>query len=129
MRVSLAELFDRITIVTLKLQRLTNTEHMVREKTSIIEAIEEYKNEGYNINPEWFDELYNINASIWNLEADLRNGKEGLMSLEEVGRRAIAIRNWNKKRIEVKNKISEETETGFQEIKVDHCSEKDEVNG
>jgi len=57
------------------------------------------------------------------LESDIRGGKENLLGLEEVGRRAIMIRDLNKKRVALRNKIIEETGIGFKDVKVNHASE------
>jgi len=86
-------------------------------------AAEEFEKKGVQIKKEWLQELYEINKNQWDLEADLRNGNEEKLGLEEIGRRAIAIRNSNNKRVALKNKIAEETGIGFKDIKVDHISE------
>ena len=65
--------------------------------------------------------LYDINGQIWDLEADIRNGKEGLLGLEEVGRRALKIRDLNAERIRLKNEIAKE-HGGFVEYKHNHAS-------
>lgn len=62
------------------------------------------------------------NIEIWNLEHEIRNGAEDKFGLEEIGRRAIKIRDLNRKRIEYKNLINEELKTGFRETKVNHVS-------
>ena len=67
-------------------------------------------------------ELYEINGEIWKLESDIRKGKEEELGLEEVGRRALAIRNWNNKRIGVQNNLINKF-GGFRNIKKDHLSE------
>jgi hypothetical protein len=59
---------------------------------------------------------------IWSLESDLRKGKEGKMTLREVGKRAIAIRNLNNKRVAEQNRLVE-IFGGFKNIKKDHASE------
>jgi hypothetical protein len=41
--------------------------------------------------------------------------------LDKIGQRALAIRDWNKKRIEIKNKIAMEQGL-FVEVKVAHAS-------
>ena len=46
-----------------------------------------------------------MNGKIWDLESDIRKGKEGELGLEEVGRRAIAVRELNKIRVGYKNDI------------------------
>lgn len=68
------------------------------------------------------DNLYEFNGKIWDLESDIRKGKEGELGLEEVGRRALAIRDLNGFRILNKNKIS----SIFKEMgekKYNHASE------
>jgi len=67
--------------------------------------------------------LYAINGQIWDLESDIRAGKEGTLGLEEVGRRAILIREKNKQRIEVKNEINIKFNSGFIEKKANHASQ------
>jgi hypothetical protein len=67
--------------------------------------------------------LYTINGRIWNLESDIRQGKEGLLGLEEVGRRALAIRDFNGERIRLKNRITDLIGEKYKEIKIDHASE------
>lgn len=68
------------------------------------------------------DDLHNIHRDIWSLEYDIRMGKEGVLGLEEVGRRAIAIRELNAKRIAIKNRIDAEYGT-MKEVKFEHASE------
>jgi len=60
------------------------------------------------------------NLSIWDLEHSVRNAAEGSISLAEVGRRSIMIRNTNKVRIEAKNML----DSGIHvEEKMKHLSE------
>ena len=70
--------------------------------------------------------LCDANYSIWELESDIRTlGPEATnkLGLEEIGRRALKIRDYNKKRIEAKNIINDLTKTGFVDKKVDHRSQ------
>jgi hypothetical protein len=71
----------------------------------------------------YIDQLYEINGSIWHLESDIRLGKEGKLGLEEVGRRAIKIRNFNGMRVSTKNTINQLYNQGFFEQKSDHASQ------
>lgn len=123
MRVSLADLIDRYAIVKLKIQNHGEEETLLKELNAVDEAIKEYANERIILKKEWFEDLYIINLSIWNLESDIRKGKEKELGLEEVGRRAITIRNLNKKRVALKNEIIEATHIGFKDIKINHASE------
>jgi hypothetical protein len=67
-------------------------------------------------------EILTIHTEIWDLESAVRQGKLD-NDLMEVGRRAIKIRDWNKKRITLKNAINATTGEGFQDIKKYHGSE------
>jgi hypothetical protein len=70
----------------------------------------------------FFDLLYKINAMIWDLESDLRQGKiDGV--LVEVGRRAISIREHNNLRVQVKNIVNQLLDQEIIEIKKNHISE------
>ena len=118
----LAEVLDRLSILKLKVERI-NEPHLRKELEVFSKAIQEFKNRGTIIKDSWLNELYMINAKIWDLEYDIRKGKEGELGLEEVGKRAILIRNLNRERVALKNKIIEETGIGFKDIKINHVSE------
>jgi len=122
MEMPLPEILDRLSILKLKIERIGEP-HLKIELEEYEKAIEEFKARGIIIKDEWVEELYRINSRIWDLESDIRKGKEKELGLEEVGRRAIAIRENNKKRVAVKNKIVEETGSGFKDIKMNHASE------
>ena len=121
MKYPLPELLDRASIEKLKEERIPNY------KSS-------FKNDALNYVVNLvdrtdlsklfflFDDLYEWNGKIWDLESDIRKGKEGELGLEEVGRRAIQIREFNNERIKVKNQIAEEF-GGYKEVKHNHASE------
>lgn len=69
------------------------------------------------------DQLYVIHSKIWELESLLKSGRESELSLEEIGRRAITIRDHNNKRITLKNSMAEKLGCAVREIKKDHLSE------
>lgn len=64
------------------------------------------------------------NIEIWLLEHEMRKIAEGSgnMTLEEVGKRAIKIRDLNRKRIEYKNIINDLVGNMFRETKINHLS-------
>jgi len=68
-------------------------------------------------------ELYNIHSCIWDLESALKLGKEASLPLEEIGRRAIMIRDYNNKRISLKNSMAEKLGCKVREVKKNHASE------
>ncbi|MBS3150041.1 hypothetical protein J4455_05135 [Candidatus Woesearchaeota archaeon] len=120
-KVPLSDIIDRLSILKLKIERLGD-ESLKKEYDSYTFALNEYQKSGVEIKPNWFSDLYSVNKGIWDLEFDIRSGKEGKLGLEEVGRRAIAIRELNKQRVNIKNHIAETTGLGFKDIKVDHAS-------
>ena len=68
-------------------------------------------------------ELEQAHLSIWEMESLLKSGLEEKLPLEEIGRRAIKIRNLNKERIVIKNQLSEKMGCPVVEYKKDHLSE------
>ena len=67
--------------------------------------------------------ITDIHNAIWDLEWQLKSGVEQMLSLTEIGRRAIAIRNFNNKRITYKNSIAHILRHPVTEIKQDHLSD------
>lgn len=115
-KMTIGEIADRYTICKLKSER---TDIDCREELSLLKCeIDQYK----DINT-YIEKLYTTNGSIWLLESDIRKGKEDLLGLEEVGRRAIQIRNLNAIRVQTKNDINLKYKEGFIEIKADHASQ------
>lgn len=111
------ELVDRYAIAKLKFDKTFANQN----------ELEFYQQQlsNYNVNTisDEIDKLYNIHAEIWNLEFELKTGLESHLSLEEIGRRAIKIRDWNNKRITLKNHMASVLNCAVREIKKDHLSE------
>ena len=111
------ELIDRLAIAEIKQEKTQQNQSEVDwyrnsfSKYNLISVDVEFK------------ELNEIHRTIWELEAELKGFKEHLLSLEEIGRRAILIRNHNHKRIELKNTIARKLNCSVLEIKRDHLSE------
>ena len=112
----IGEVVDRYSICKLKLERTSID--CLSEVELLVLAMNEYK--GIDV---YIDQLYEINGSIWDLEGEIRQGKEGELGLEEVGRRALKIRNFSGMRVSIKNKINLFYKEGFKEIKSNHASE------
>jgi hypothetical protein len=66
-----------------------------------------------------------MNVEIWNLENEIRKCGDPVskLGLEEIGRRAMLIRDYNKKRIQYKNDINELDGSSFKEFKIKHRSQ------
>lgn len=111
------ELVDRLAIAEVKFKRTKANE----------EELLWYMNQALRINieeiVEEYEELKRIHNEIWELEAELKTGREHELPLEEIGRRAIAIRDHNNLRVALKNTIAEKLNCSVREIKKDHLSE------
>ena len=131
MEVPLPEIIDRISIAKLKIERVGEPA-LQKELEEYMKALEEFKRKGIKIKQEWLDKLYDINGKIWDLEWDVRvvvnsenpwKEAEEKIGFKELGRRALLVEKLMKERIAAKNEISEETKSGFKEVKIDHCGE------
>jgi hypothetical protein len=112
------ELIDRLAIADIKFKRTGGAN---------AEELTWYMNQAVVYDIEKIQDLYidlmAIHNQIWELEAELKTGRESELPLEEIGRRAIAIRDHNNKRIAIKNAIAERLGCDVREIKQDHLSE------
>lgn len=112
------ELVDRYVISQIKLEKSqgNQAEFEFYNKQLELYDLTLIKNE--------LDTLHLIHNNIWALESDLKSGVEDKVELAEIGRRAIKIRDWNNKRISIKNVMAEKLGQGYiQDFKKDHLSE------
>ena len=111
------ELVDRLAIAEVKFKRTkANEEELLwymnqAIRIDLTEIVAEY------------EDLKRIHDEIWELESELKTGREAELALEEIGRRAIAIRDHNNKRVALKNLIAEKLGCSVREIKQDHLSQ------
>lgn len=115
MKVSIGDIVDRLSICTLKSERLNldNSAEILELKTEM---------DKYDNVDSFFESLYKVNGDIWDLESDIRRGNELILGLEEVGRRALRIREFNNIRVSIKNEINSKYNEGFLEVKMNHGS-------
>jgi hypothetical protein len=96
------ELVDRYCIAKLKFAKLGDNEEELDFYTDQLKDLD------LNLIQEDLDRLYDVHARVWELEDDFkRYTVEHKYSLEEVGRRAIHVRNILNERY-----ISERTDLG-----------------
>jgi hypothetical protein len=111
------ELVDRLAIAEIKFKKTKANE----------EELLWYMNQALHINltsiVDEYEDLKLIHNEIWELESELKTGRESELTLEEIGRRAIAIRNHNNKRVALKNSMAQKLNCPVREIKQDHLSE------
>jgi len=111
------ELMDRLAIAQIKFHRTqANADELTWYQSQAA-------NFDLTIVDTEFNQIKDIHNAIWNLESDLKSGLEHKHSLEEIGRRAIEIRNLNNQRIALKNRMAEKLNCPVREIKRDHISE------
>jgi hypothetical protein len=120
MKMPIGEILDRYSIAVLKKER-ANADNEI-ELNDLSQEIEEYKQKDSEFINHKINQLIEINGMIWDLESDIRKGKEGELGLEEVGRRAIKIREFNKIRVGYKNDVVEVFGEGYKDIKMNHAS-------
>lgn len=115
---TLGDVMDRFTILTRKIY--FGMEDAISEHRYLEKSMAAWGIEGKLITN--IIRLAQMNFEIWNLEHEIRQGGEDKFTLEEIGKRAVMIRDLNKKRIDYKNKIN--TMAGhFNECKINHRSQ------
>lgn len=118
-----AEVCDRFTIALLKQERLDDSQI---DKAGLARQITHYR-QGIDTSIKGLTGLVNrlkdINSDIWFAEAAIRAGQDEQLGLEEIGRRAIKIRDLNRIRIKIKNDITNlVNQPDFADCKVNHAS-------
>lgn len=112
------ELIDRLAIAEVKFKRTNGANE---------DELNWYLKQSLSYDLTKVKDLYTnliaIHNQIWDLESELKTGREDELPLEEIGRRAIAIRDWNNQRIHLKNTIAEQLNCQVREIKKEHLSE------
>lgn len=116
------DIIDRYSISFLKMERIdektSHNEHDMLQ-VGLDELSKKYPDYDWN---QFANYIYKINGFIWELEAELRQGKID-NEIEEVGKRAIMIRKINSLRVGFKNIINKLVNEGIQDIKKDHLSQ------
>lgn len=128
MNIPIADIFDRFTILRLKKERLGRNKVLNKQfseyEKELNKILKKLDTENLEKAQKFLGELLEINKSIWDLEHEIRAGLEEKITLEEIGRRALLIRNHNGLRGKVKNKICEFFEQRqYLDVKVDHVAE------
>lgn len=136
MQRDVGDIIDRWSIAKLKYERSSNNDERKNEFYTFNESLKTIKSKYIDLPIDDFATLlYNINETIWKLEAGSKGGKEELPDshyifakenndvLIRLGIINLLIKDINIARIKVKNIINKLTKTGFQDIKTEHLSE------
>ena len=120
-KMSLGDMLDRITILSRKI--FFGEEGAIQEHTYLCESVDKMNLQFKGSLLAATIRLTTMNIEIWNLENEMRRDTDNKMQLEEIGKRAVKIRDYNKKRVEYKNEINRLTGLGFREFKIKHRSQ------
>lgn len=113
----IGELVDRLIIARIKTEKLGLVTNESKWYESAVENLD------LGIVEQEMEDLKQAHLQIWEMESLLKNGLEEQISLEEIGRRSIKIRDYNGQRVIIKNAISKKLGCEVVEIKKDHLSE------
>ncbi|MDO8492454.1 MAG: hypothetical protein Q7S34_02340 [bacterium] len=119
MKTPISDIIDRYTILMLKMEQIDNylpPKEAKKEKPFLKkeidlykEAIKDFRKEGVQVENEWINGLYKINAKCQEMESDIRREMGKALSkekLKKVGRSATLLPKFNKQRIAIKNEIA-----------------------
>ena len=114
------EVADRFTIAKLKSERLGHEGQAFLEQVRFYQAGLDLEDPNL---VKLVEDLYEINSMMWDAEHAIRKGQDDDLGLVEIGRRALRIRDLNRKRITIKNLIAAHTRSGFQDAKMNYATE------
>lgn len=118
LKMSLGDAVDRLTILSLKIYY--GEEAAISEHRYIEKGLDEAGYNGKLITN--VIRLGAMNQMIWNLENEIRRHGTDKFTLEEIGKRAVKIRDFNRKRVQYKNAISKMSKD-YTEYKINHRSQ------
>ena len=116
--VSIGEILDKLTILTIKKQKISDPQklvHIEKEYDILEEKSKQYLNseEVKNV----FEELIEVNSKLWVIEDDLRDLESQKRFDEEFVEKARLVYMTNDHRFALKNRINQLTDSGVQEQK------------
>lgn len=117
--ISLGELFDKISILMVKLNNIKNTDKLndIRHEYETLSNISTNLNIEEHVITDYINRLHNINKEIWDIEDNIRK-KEALKEFDkEFIELARSVYYTNDKRFEVKNEINKKYGSGIKEQK------------
>jgi patatin-like phospholipase/acyl hydrolase len=115
--VSLGEMVDKYTILTIKEKFISDEAklvHIKKEKDVIFKIIEDLKLE--NLEP-LLNELTQVNETLWKIEDDIREKEKAKEFDEKFIEIARSVYVTNDLRFELKNRINTTFGSGIQEVK------------
>ena len=113
--ISIGELFDKYTILLIKLDKISDSTKLEHVKTEISELKSFI--EKFNLYKEIFNELLHVNKTLWNIEDDIRQKERDKLFDDEFIQLARSVYHTNDKRCMIKYKINNEFNSKIIEVK------------
>ena len=127
--VAIGEIFDKITILDIKLERITDQARLDFVRTERVALADALFQEGVVMQDELYAELKSINTKIWETEAGFREKEAKKEFDDEFIEFARLNAKYNDERFVVKNKINTHYESKIREQKsYDALYESDNSN-
>ena len=118
MKFPIIEIVDRYAIAVVKYAKTQGT-----NQEELDFYLEQMQSVNISSEHELILELVEHHRFVWSLEDDFKKGRINSESLEEIGRRAIQIRDQGYRRTQLKNMLAELAGDTIKDIKQDHSSE------
>ena len=115
--ISLGELVDKISILRIKLQKITDAEklgHVQKEEKTLSETLTSLKLDNIDFH---LNQMIDVNLKLWKIEDDIRDLERDKDFGEEFIRLARAVYVTNDERFKRKNTINTNYKSGLVEVK------------
>jgi hypothetical protein len=116
--VSIGEILDKLTILSIKKERISDSEKLVHigKEYDILEEKSKHYLDSKEVK-DLYDELIEVNSKLWVIEDDLRDLESQKRFDNEFVQKARLVYMTNDLRFKIKNKINQITNSGVQEQK------------
>jgi len=115
--VALGEIFDKITILDIKLERISDQSRLKYIRAEKKELTSALMYDGIEVDEKLYEELKNINIKIWDTEAGFREKESKKEFDEEFIQFARLNAKFNDERFLVKKRINEHYDSPVREQK------------
>lgn len=115
--VSIGEIVDKITILSIKSNKITDKIKLTNVKKELDYLVNKVYSMGLELMTENYFELHSINRNLWDIEDAIREKEEKKEFDSEFIELARSVYITNDKRFEIKNRINVEFKSGFREEK------------
>jgi hypothetical protein len=110
--ISIGELLDKISILSIKSQYTTN-QYVLKELQDLIQIAKEHQ----VYNDSYLTKLFQVNKKLWKIEDDLRVLEKEQRFDQEFIELARSVYKTNDLRASIKKEINEKYKSNYQEVK------------